>query len=325
MVSMVFERFPLGGGIRLLALALADSASSEGEDIYPSVARMARHTFQSERAVQYQLRQLTQMGWLRLVRATGNGRGHPNEYRIDPGWIEGGVLVVPAPQPKPVKGANIAPFISAERVQSEAERVQSDTIKGATAIAPEQLLTTTTTPCPNLRSDAGGQDSKPEGKVADSDDLRLASWMFDLVLKLHPRHKPPNLPKWANEIRLMRERDQHDRREIAALFRWANGHAFWQSNILSPAKLRERWDQLEIRRKADAAMPGAAASKPPPVIDRQCAFFEHGIRCTCAGVTSTGNHPSSPWYCAPHLERVEQGDTGDPVPGKGVGFGEVRV
>ncbi len=315
---MVFERFPLGGGIRLLALALADSASSEGEDIYPSVARMAKHTFQSERAVQYQLRQLTQMGWLRLVRATGNGRGHPNEYRIDPGWIEGVALAVPAPQPKHGKGANIAPFIPAERVQPEAERVQPDAIKGATAIAPEQLLTTTTTPCPNLRPDVGLQDSKPEVKVADPDDLRLAQWMFDLVLKLHPKHRPPNLPKWANEIRLMRDRDKRDRREIAALFRWANGHAFWQSNILSPATLRRQWDTLEIRRTTDAALPGAAAAKPPPVIDRQCAFREHGIRCTHKGVTSTGNHASSPWYCRGHLERVEQGDLGDAV---GVGEG----
>ena len=313
MVSMVFERFPLGGGIRLLALALADSASSEGEDIYPSVARMAKHTFQSERAVQYQLRQLTQIGWLRLVRASGNGRGHPNEYRIDPGWIEGVPLAVPAPKPKRGKGANIAPFIPAERVQSEAERVQFDTIKGATAIAPEQLLTTTTTPCPNSRSDVGGQGSKPEGKVADPEDLRLAEWMFGLVLQLQPKHKPPNWAKWANEIRLMQQRDSRSRREIAALFRWANEHSFWRSNILSPAKLREKWDQLEIRRKTEAALPGAAAAKPPPVIDRQCAFFERGIRCTCAGVTSTGNHPSSPWFCAPHLERVEQGDMGDGV------------
>ena len=180
-------------------------------------------------------------------------------------------------------------------------------------------------PCPNVRPDGGVQDSKPAVKVADPEDMRLAQWMFSLVLGLHPKHRQPNLPKWANEIRLMRDRDKRDRREIAALFRWANAHAFWQSNILSPAKLRERWDQLEIRRKTDAAMPGAAAAKPPPVIDRQCAFFERGIRCTCAGVTSTGNHPSSPWYCAPHLERVEQGDTGDAIPGKRGAFEEVRA
>lgn len=174
-------------------------------------------------------------------------------------------------------------------------------------------------PCPNLRSDGGFRDSKPAGKVADPEDLRLAQWMFSLVLGLHPKHRQPNFPKWCEQIRLMRERDKREHREIAELFRWANRHAFWQSNILSPAKLRERWDQLVIRRKADDALPGTAAAKAP-VIDRQCAFWERGVRCTCAGVTSTGNHPSSPWYCAPHLERVEQGDVGDAVAGKRAGF-----
>jgi len=179
-------------------------------------------------------------------------------------------------------------------------------------------------PCPNLRSDGGFQDSKPAGKVADPEDLRLAGWMFSLVLGLHPEHRQPNWPKWSEQIRLMRERDKREHREIAELFRWANRHAFWQANILSPAKLRERWDQLVIRRKADEALPGTVAARAP-VIDRRCAFVEHSLRCTCAGVTSTGNHPSSPWYCAPHLERVEQGDTGDAVPRKREAFTEVRA
>lgn len=302
-MSAVFDRYPVGGGEMLLALALADHAHDDGTNVYPSVGKLAEKTRQSERTVQYQLRKMQAAGWLVMVRESRGGPGQSSKYRISPAWLN---------------GADFAPLGKPLRCNPEHLTVQSDAPNGATAIAPESSITIKETPCPNLRPDAGLQDSKPEVKVADPDDLRLAHWMFDLVLKLHPKHRPPNLPKWANEIRLLRERDQRDRREIAALFRWANGHAFWQSNILSPAKLREKWDQLEIRRTADAGLPGAAAAKPPPVIDRQCAFREHGSRCTHKGVTSTGNHASSPWYCRPHLERVEQGDTGDAV---GVGEG----
>ncbi len=309
-MGLVFDRYPAGGGEMLLALKLADHAHEDGSHVFPSVATLAEKTRQSERTVQYQLRKMQASGWLVLVRASRGGRGQTSEYRISEAWIN---------------GANFAPLEPEKRCNPERETVQSDALNGATAIAPEPSLTVKETPCPNLHSDVGSQGSKPEGKVADPEDTRLAEWMFGLVLQLQPKHKPPNWAKWANEIRLMQQRDSRSRREIAALFRWANEHSFWRSNILSPAKLREKWDQLEIRRKTESALPGAVAAKAPPVIDRQCAFFERGIRCTCAGVTSTGNHPSSPWFCAPHLERVEQGDMGDPVPGKRGVFEEVRA
>jgi len=71
---MVFDRYPNGGGEMLLALALADHAHDDGTHIFPSIARLAEKTRQSERSVQYQLRRMEQSGWLVLVNAGIGGR-----------------------------------------------------------------------------------------------------------------------------------------------------------------------------------------------------------------------------------------------------------
>lgn len=88
-MSMVFDRYTDGGGEMLLALALADHASNEGENIFPSVKALAEKTRQSERSVQYQLRKMEADGWLILVNAGNGGRNQRREYIISPEWIKG--------------------------------------------------------------------------------------------------------------------------------------------------------------------------------------------------------------------------------------------
>lgn len=63
-----------------------------------------------------------------------------------------------------------------------------------------------------------------------------------------------------NDIRLMRERDGRNHRDMCVLFRWACQDNFWSGNVLSPAKLRDKWTQLEINRNKQQA--GVTASKP---------------------------------------------------------------
>lgn len=85
----------------------------------------------------------------------------------------------------------------------------------------------------------------------DETDGELAKWIFDLIRKINPGHKEPNFDKWANTLRLMRERDGRTHAEIRELFAWANADSFWKTNILSPDKLREKWDQLTIKRTGE--------------------------------------------------------------------------
>lgn len=96
------------------------------------------------------------------------------------------------------------------------------------------------------KSDSKNKE-KSQNKFSD-EDLSLSNEIYLKLLNINPDHKKPNLDAWANDIRLMRERDTRTHDEIRQLFFWANNHQFWRSNILSPTKLRQQWDKLIIQR-----------------------------------------------------------------------------
>ncbi|MDQ7310653.1 helix-turn-helix domain-containing protein [Stenotrophomonas sp. Sm10] len=168
---MVFDRYPNGGGEMLLALALADHAHDDGTHIFPSIARLAEKTRQSERSVQYQLRRMEQSGWLLLVNAGIGGRrsgfgegGRTRQYRINPEWM---------------KGAEIAPFAKGAKKASEGcktaqERVQNSVEKGATAIAPEPRATKSNQEQPSHRECE--READPLALTGEQIDRELAGF-----------------------------------------------------------------------------------------------------------------------------------------------------
>lgn len=93
-MAEVWSRLDCGGSELLLALALADYANDDGENVYPSVATLARKTRQSVRTVQRQLADFRRCGWL-LVDALDvaeGGRGRSARYQINPHWLKGDKL-----------------------------------------------------------------------------------------------------------------------------------------------------------------------------------------------------------------------------------------
>jgi len=80
------------------------------------------------------------------------------------------------------------------------------------------------------------------------EDFLTAEFIYSKLQEMNPTHKQPNLPQWANTIRLMREADKRPDEQIRELFTWANQDHFWATNILSPATLRKQWDKLTIKR-----------------------------------------------------------------------------
>lgn len=107
-------------------------------------------------------------------------------------------------------------------------------------------------------------DRAPKAKTpraprqANDDDEKCARWLYGAILNTAPKFKEPNFKAWANDVRLMRERDGCTHREICELLQWAHTIPFWRGNILSPAKLREHWDRLTIQRDAAAEQKPAA-------------------------------------------------------------------
>ncbi|MEZ0231885.1 MAG: helix-turn-helix domain-containing protein [Methylophilaceae bacterium] len=144
-MAQVFKRYPNGGCEMLLALALADHADDDGENIYPSIQSLALKTRQSERTVQRAIKTMIKSGWLIPVWLNVGGRGKTSEYKINPDWL---------------KGDNLSPINivdnSKERVTSTTERVTSKTLKGDIAVSPESSITiinhqeSSQQPCGNL-------------------------------------------------------------------------------------------------------------------------------------------------------------------------------
>ena len=74
--------------------------------------------------------------------------------------------------------------------------------------------------------------------------LKLAKLLYKQIQNNLPNAKEPELDKWANEFRLMMERDKRDGEEIQDLIIKTQNDNFWKKNILSPSKLRKQYDRL---------------------------------------------------------------------------------
>ena len=87
------------------------------------------------------------------------------------------------------------------------------------------------------------------------DDLTCTNWFRDTRAKAFetrgltaPKHSAQDQTRWANEIRLMRERDGRTHREICELFAFVCSHRRELEFCQAPSKLRNQWDTLQLKR-----------------------------------------------------------------------------
>lgn len=119
--------------------------------------------------------------------------------------------------------------------------------------------------------------SSPKGdKWGTADDLKAAQWIYGKVQIVCPTAAEPAWHSWANDIRLMRQVDGRTHEEICRLFQWANKDPFWCSNVLCPAKLREKWPTLVIQ----SQQPGRGQQNPSgrPRLDFNNTDWAEGLK-----------------------------------------------
>lgn len=88
---------------------------------------------------------------------------------------------------------------------------------------------------------------KPSSNKFSDEDMAIAEKIYFHVKQVASKTRKPDFDKWADDVRLMRDRDGHTPDEIWAVFLFANSDSFWKTNILSPGKLREKFSQLHAR------------------------------------------------------------------------------
>lgn len=84
LMSLVWDNFPGAGSELLVMLKFADYANDAGDNIYPSVNTMARHTRLSESQARRVIHSLIDDGWIVVVgNAAGGAPGTTREYRMN--------------------------------------------------------------------------------------------------------------------------------------------------------------------------------------------------------------------------------------------------
>jgi hypothetical protein len=113
----------------------------------------------------------------------------------------------------------------------------------------EHLREHQTTPNNNKNVKNVKNDKKKELKhfVDTSDEVRLSQKLLNLILEKNQNHKKPDIQSWARHVDLMLRVDKRQVEQIETVIDWCQADSFWQNNILSTKKLREKFDQLFLK------------------------------------------------------------------------------
>jgi hypothetical protein len=269
--GIVLDRYPHGGGERLVAVALADNAHRDGTRIFPSIAEVAERTKLSRRTVQLHIARMVASGWLILTKKSTGRRGDTNEYRISPEWLAGGECLPPAepvlrtnakrswgaisaPHENGPWGADIAPH------EGPAWGATGDimgcnlTHHGVQPIAPKPSLTVIE-PIPPYPPEGVARVQEPPADTGAQG--------FENVWSAYPRKVDQDSARGEWE-RLAPDADLR-REMLAAIARWTVDEAWRRENGRYIPKLakwlrQKRWTDVP----GTAAPPPAVATVPPP-------------------------------------------------------------
>lgn len=97
--------------------------------------------------------------------------------------------------------------------------------------------------------DSESPDVKPDKFSDDSLPFKLSKFLYSKILLNNPKQKLPNFQEWSKHIDYMIRIDKRIPQEVKEIIEWCQKDSFWYANILSTAKLREKYDQLFIKMK----------------------------------------------------------------------------
>lgn len=94
------------------------------------------------------------------------------------------------------------------------------------------------------------QATPPTTKQPSQEACRFAELLKSEIQcnKADYRITPAQERKWAVTAQKMLDIDKRDPQEVADLIRWAQHDEFWMANVLSMDTLREKFDQLQLKR-----------------------------------------------------------------------------
>ena len=215
---------------RFVLVSLANHCHPDGTSAFPSVKTIMRYTGLSEQAVHKHLRLLEAAGVIKrsdqrvVVAHISRADRRPIGYDLDLTLRADGLI--------PVESADVNGLIPvAERANPQSER--------ANRCLDEPSLTIQE-PLEETMSDAS----------------RLCDLLADLI-EGNGSRKPKVTASWVLDMDKLMRLDGRTVTQAEAAIRWSQNDPFWRSNIMSPSKLRTRYEtmRLQAQRLRDAAEP----------------------------------------------------------------------
>ena len=204
---------PESSTTRYMLLMLSTHMNTDGRSCFPSTATLADETQLSERAVCTHLFKAEQGGWIEKRPLGTKGKGwRRHEYKP---------LI-------PIKALNNVQQEAIEGTEPRSEGTEPRSIKALNDV----------------------QSSSSYTSSSKSSSLYLSELLLNLILERRNSFKRPDLKKWERHVDLMIRKDERSICEIEEVIRWCQQDSFWQNNILSTQKLREQFDQLYMKSKA---------------------------------------------------------------------------
>lgn len=101
--------------------------------------------------------------------------------------------------------------------------------------------------CPDPDPDPINNSSSEVDKSTPRPDVDNILDQFDKNMENNGAKKPSRTKTNRDAIRLLLDKDGYTEEQVIWIMNWASNDEFWRTNILSPAKLRDKFDQLKLK------------------------------------------------------------------------------
>jgi hypothetical protein len=90
------------------------------------------------------------------------------------------------------------------------------------------------------------------------DEVISMSNLFADLIQNNGINRPTVTDRWHQDIERLNRIDGYSWEQIEATIRWVQNDSFWQSNVLSPSKLRKQFGALQLKMKSAGGLSGWA-------------------------------------------------------------------
>ncbi len=92
------------------------------------------------------------------------------------------------------------------------------------------------------------KDKERKKYCLDSIEFQLSQLLLLKIRENLPRYKMPDLQKWSTIMDYIIRLDEHPPDEVREVILFSQADPFWCANILSPRNLRDKYDNLNLKR-----------------------------------------------------------------------------